>query len=107
MLWVTETPSVKKACAPTEDLESIYQFLASLPVLVSVMSLIKQIQFKMYDLGFGHFLVSWKVDLLIFVLFLVVLRWGKGVVERQHFFLFPGGQPDDISPIPVPVSMVL
>lgn len=105
MLWVTATP-VKKACTPTKDFESIYKFLASLSVLVSVMSLIRQTQYKMYDLGFGHFLVSLKIYLFIYVLFLVVLKQEEGVMERQHFF-FLGGQIDDISRIPMRVSVVM
>lgn len=69
MLLVTVTP-FRKVCSPNQDLKNMYQnihtFLTSLPVLVSEVSLIKQIQDKIYNLGFGHFHVSLKIECFYF-----------------------------------------
>lgn len=67
MLLVTVTP-FRKVCSPNQDLKNMYQnihtFLTSLPVLVS--ELIKQIQDKIYNLEFGHFHVSLKIECFYF-----------------------------------------
>lgn len=83
ILLVIMTLSFRKTCSLTQDLKSMYQFLASLLVLVSVVSLTTQGK-KNYDLEFGHFLASVKTELrflFFFVPFLVVLTWGRGLVE--------------------------
>lgn len=108
------TLSFRKTCSPTQDLKSMYQFLASLLVLVSVVSLTTQGK-KNYDLEFGHFLVSVKTEL--WFLFFCSFSSCSYMRERTcggtagyspiNFFFFLGGELDDISHIPLHLSVVM
>lgn len=105
-LLVTVTLPFRKACSPTQGLKTMCHFSTSLLVLVSVVSLIKQIQYKLYDFRFGHFLVSLKTELFFLFIFCSFSscsylreRSCGGIADYSPSHFFVGGQLDDISHI--------